>query len=190
MKSRLLFDGMLGRLCRKMRLLGYDARLAGAGEGPRLLLDAVRERRIAVTASTRPPDRPGPAPIVLRSAGLAARITELFRALRAETGELPLLEPFTRCLECNALLEEASPGSVADSVPERVRGRCARFARCPSCRRVYWEGSHWEAMRGQVERFAARLAAEGLLDDEGSSGGRRSSGGPETDRPEGRREPR
>lgn len=171
MKSRLLFDGMLGRLCRKMRLLGYDARLAGAGESPRLLLEAEREGRVAVTAATRQSDRPGPAPIVLRRIGLAARTAELFGALRMRTGERPELEPFTRCLECNVPLVKAAPESVSGSVPARVRDRCERYVRCPACGRIYWEGSHWEAMRGQVERLAARLAAEGLLEGKEPSAG-------------------
>jgi hypothetical protein len=170
MKSRLLLDGMLGRLCRKMRLLGYDARLAVPGESPRLLLDAALEGRVAVTASTRSSDRPGPEPIVLRGAGLAARTAELFAALRERTGELPQIEPFTRCLECNIVLEEVPSPSVAGSVPERVRARCDRYVRCPSCGRIYWEGSHWEAMRDQVERLAARLRAEGLLEGGPASG--------------------
>lgn len=173
MKSRLLFDGMLGRLCRKMRLLGYDARLVGTGESPRLLLDAEREGRVPVTASTRRSDRPGPAPIILRRAGLAAQVAELMAALRATTGESPVIEPFTRCLECNVPLEEAPAGSIGPEVPARVRERCDRYVRCPSCGRIYWEGSHWEAMREQVGRIEARLSGEGLLEE---------GGGPERDR--------
>jgi uncharacterized protein with PIN domain len=170
MKSSLLLDGMLGRLCRKMRLLGYDARLAGPGESSRLLLNAAIEGRVAVTASTRSSDRPGPEPIVLRRSGLAARTAELFGALRGRTGESPQIEPFTRCLVCNVVLEEVPSGSVPGSVPERVRKRCDRYVRCPSCGRIYWEGSHWEEMRGQVERLAARLRAEGLIEDGGTPG--------------------
>lgn len=174
MKTRLLFDGMLGRLCRTMRLLGYDARLAEAGESPRLLVAAEREGRTAVTAATRRTDRPGPAPIVLGRIGLAARVAELLTALRGRTGERPVLEPFTRCLECNALLEDAAPESVAEKVPQRVRERCDRYVQCPSCGRIYWEGSHWEAMRGRVERLRGRLRAEGLLEEDGASGDRGS----------------
>ncbi|MDD3642874.1 MAG: Mut7-C RNAse domain-containing protein [Candidatus Krumholzibacteria bacterium] len=179
MKSSFLFDGMLGRLCRKMRLLGYDARLAGAGESPRLLLDAEREGRVAVTASIRRSDRPGPAQIVLRRTGLAAQVAELFGALRSRTGEPPLLEPFTRCLECNVPLEAVPAKEVSGAVPERILDRCDRYVQCPSCRRIYWEGSHWEAMRGQVSRLSARLAAERLIADPAHPRIRRSADGGE-----------
>ena len=44
---------MLGRLCRKMRLLGYDVTLNPEGETGRFLINADREGRIPVTRSTR-----------------------------------------------------------------------------------------------------------------------------------------
>ncbi len=39
---------------------------------------------------------------------------------------------------------------VKGLVPEAVRSRHQEFWRCPSCKRVYWQGSHWDKM---VERL-------------------------------------
>lgn len=163
MKSRFLCDGMLGRLCRALRLLGYDARLAGPGESPLLLVNAASEGRVAVTAARRRLDRRGPAPIVLHRPGCSAQIVELFATLRGTSGESPVIEPFTRCLECNVVLEAAPPAAVAADVPERILAGRENFVRCPACARVYWCGSHWEALRARVERIRRRLDAEGLL---------------------------
>ena len=53
--------------------------------------------------------------------------------------------PFTRCLECNSILEEASREAVRERLPPKIRDKEV-FAVCPSCQRVYWEGSHYERM--------------------------------------------
>ncbi len=149
----LLFDRMLGKLCVTMRMLGYDAKLSPEGETGRFLINAMKEGRTAVTRARNLPDRPGPEPVVLRSGDVDAQIVELFAA----TGDAPRFEPFTRCLECNTLLVEEPEEAVKGFVPERVARDFHRFHRCPDCRRVYWEGSHFQAMSGKVEEIKARL---------------------------------
>ena len=153
MEQRFLLDGMLGRLCRKLRMLGCDCELAGAGRSPYLLLDAESSGRTAVTAATRHLDRRGPLPVVLGRTDTNGRIAELL----ASSGKNPQLEPFTRCLECNAVLEAESAASVEAEVPEYIREHFDRYHRCPSCRRIYWEGSHYEEMTREVEELEKRI---------------------------------
>ena len=81
MRPSFLLDGMLGRLCRKMRMLGCDCELIGGGRSPWLLLDAEKAGRIAVTTATRSLDRRGPPPVILRRASAPERIAELFAAI-------------------------------------------------------------------------------------------------------------
>ena len=155
-RPRFLCDRMLGRLCRKLRLLGFDAALNGEGEAGRFLLRAAREKRIAVTAARRANDRPGPAPVVLRTAGAVEQLAELFAAI----GGAPPLEPFTRCIECNEFLVEEPAAAAAGRVPPLVAERFDRFHRCPACDRIYWEGSHFEAMTREVERIRRALGEQ------------------------------
>jgi len=72
---------------------------------------------------------------------------------------LGAIAPFRRCLRCNALLETVRKEDVADELPPRVRERHDAFRRCPSCRRVYWAGTHHRRMEQLV---ADHLAAPGL----------------------------
>ena len=148
-----LFDRMLGKLCITMRMLGYDAKLNPEGETGRFLVNAMKERRPAVTRARNMPDRPGPEPVILRSDDADAQIVELFAA----TGDTPRFEPFTRCLECNALLVEEPEGAVKGLVPACVERDFHRFHRCPDCHRIYWEGSHFQAMSNKVKEIKARL---------------------------------
>jgi uncharacterized protein len=56
------------------------------------------------------------------------------------------MRPFTRCMKCNGVLEEALPpdpvhNELLQRLPPGVRHKNA-FRVCPGCGRVYWEGSH------------------------------------------------
>jgi uncharacterized protein len=153
MGPRFLFDGMLGRLCRKMRMLGLDCELASAGRSPSFLTDAENAGRTAVTTATRSVDRRGPPPVILRRSGAAEMIAELLAAI----GEAPQLAPFTICLECNAPLREISRVDASGRVPLRISRDFSEFHECAECGRVYWKGSHYDAMKHQVEAIMKRV---------------------------------
>ena len=61
--------------------------------------------------------------------------------------------PFTVCLECNQPLEERDRQQVKDLVPPYVFQTQSQYVQCPACHRVYWKGTHWQAMTGELERF-------------------------------------
>lgn len=148
-KKKFLFDRMLGKLCRKMRLLGYDSKLNPEGEAGRFLINADQEERIAVTRSSRHHDRPGSSPLILSGEETSEQVVELFRKL----GEKPTFEPFTRCLECNVELVEESQSSVHGEIPPLVEKEFKNYHRCPGCRRIYWEGSHYQAMAEEIKEI-------------------------------------
>jgi uncharacterized protein with PIN domain len=152
-KHSFLLDRMLGKLCVKLRMLGLDAKLNPEGESGRFLVNAMKEGRTAVTRARSQGDRPGPRPVILSSSDTAAQIVELFAAL----GEDPRFEPFTRCLECNELLVETPEETVTGRIPPNVQKSFHRFHGCPACGRVYWEGSHFQAMKDEVKRIEAQL---------------------------------
>jgi len=68
------------------------------------------------------------------------------------------LHPFTRCMQCNTPLEEASRESVWERLPPEVRKKQA-FRVCPTCRRVYWEGTHHLRMRKLLDWVRAQVPA-------------------------------
>jgi len=148
-----LLDRMLGKLCVKLRMLGVDAKLNPEGESGRFLVNAMKEGRTAVTRARSQGDRPGPRPVILSSSDTAGQIVELFAAL----GDAPRFEPFTRCLECNELLVETPEEAVKGRIPPNVEKTFHRFHACPACGRVYWEGSHFQAMTDEVKRIEAQL---------------------------------
>lgn len=150
---KFLCDRMLGKLCRMLRLLGFDAKVNPDGESGRFLINAGREGRIAVTRARRHYDRLGNPAVVLTAETALEQVIELFGTLPVS----PRLEPFTRCLECNEPLVEEPPSAVTGEVPAYIAEHFTEYHRCPACRRIYWEGSHFQAMSAEIEKI------EGLL---------------------------
>ena len=141
---KLLCDHMLGSLARWLRFMGYDTAYPEPGPD-RALVERVRlENRILLTRDKELAGRVAGA-IQIHSDNLEEQIREVATAL-----PLRLVDPLSRCSLCNELLVPAPLEEVNDLVPEGVRSRHQLFWRCPSCRRVYWQGTHWDKM---VERL-------------------------------------
>ena len=67
-----------------------------------------------------------------------------------------LHRPFSRCLTCNATLIEAEPGIVREQAPPAVQANHIHYKYCTACQKIFWEGSHTEAMRKQLESWHKR----------------------------------
>jgi uncharacterized protein with PIN domain len=80
--------------------------------------------------------------IVLRS----DRVGEQIRELQDRLPGLDISPEriFTRCLQCNALLEKVPSESVKGLVPPYVFETQSLFNRCLSCGKIYWAGTHRE----------------------------------------------
>jgi uncharacterized protein len=164
---RLVLDVHLGRLARHLRMLGLDVRWSNDASDEEIARVAAADGRTVLTRDTGLLKRRS----VTR--GYRVRETDPRRQLAEVVDRLDLLRavaPFRRCLCCNALLEPVRKEDVADALPSRVREAHETFRRCPSCRRVYWSGSHYRRM----ERLVAELVAE--------VSGRRHLGGPDARR--------
>src|SRR5262249_31617848 len=90
----------------------------------------------------------------LRETQPARQLIEVLREFDLMAGAAP----FTRCLRCNSLLHVVAKDRVQHLLPERTRESYSEFARCPTCHRLYWQGTHYSAMRLFIETaFAAAM---------------------------------
>jgi uncharacterized protein with PIN domain len=64
--------------------------------------------------------------------------------------------PFSRCPVCNERLETIDHETAQSRVPAYVAQAHDTFRSCPSCRRVYWRGTHWRQMDEKLGRFRSR----------------------------------
>jgi uncharacterized protein with PIN domain len=135
---------MLGSLARWLRFMGYDTAYPKAMSDNELIAKARAEGRVLLTRDKELSAR-CPGAIAIRSDVLEEQIREV-----AAVQPLRLVDPLSRCSLCNAVIEPVSPDQVRNIVPEGVLSRHQEFWRCPSCGRVYWQGTHWDKM---VERL-------------------------------------
>jgi uncharacterized protein with PIN domain len=63
------------------------------------------------------------------------------------------LNPFSRCLICNCLLEKISRSEIEDRIDSEIFGYFNDFFKCDKCDKIYWEGSHYESMRGFISDY-------------------------------------
>jgi uncharacterized protein with PIN domain len=145
---KLLCDHMLGSLARWLRFMGYDTAYPDPAAPDRVLIDRARSEDRIVLTRDKELARRIPGAIQIRSDDMEEQIREVARVL-----PLRLIDPLSRCSLCNDLLVPASPGEVKGLVPEGVQRRHASFWRCPGCRRVYWQGSHWDKMVARLNDF-------------------------------------
>lgn len=146
---RFVADVHLGKLARFLRLLGFDTRYHNALSDAELVRISTRERRILLTrdrallkhkALTRG--------YWIRATAAEQQVKEVVAALSLTRNA----RPFTRCMSCNGPLEPVPRSAVADRVPVRVHRSFRKFARCPSCKRIYWRGTHFKRLTELVSR--------------------------------------
>jgi len=60
---------------------------------------------------------------------------------------------FTVCLECNQPLEARTRQQVKERVPPYVFKTQDQYVECPECHRIYWKGTHWQAMTRKLKKL-------------------------------------
>ena len=147
--ERFVVDEMLGRLAKWLRVLGCDALYLSRydnGEVDRL----IRTGRLFITRQR------GRASSHKRTILLSpVRVGEQLRQLRDSNAfRLRPQRWFSRCLRCNAALQEAAPERARGNVPEYVY-HCieGNIRLCPVCARFFWPGTHRTRMLHQLRHW-------------------------------------
>jgi len=139
---KLLLDGMLGRLAKWLRILGYDTAYLPDLDDHQLVRLARAEGRILVTGDRELARRRGLTCLLIVSDDLEEQIQQVISALQLETD----LAITTRCPVCNTPLQDVEKPAVKDRVPPYVFHTQEHFSLCPECDHIYWRGTHWAKM--------------------------------------------
>lgn len=151
METKFLCDAMLARLARYLRAAGYDTALADSASADReVLRQAAGEGRWLITADRK----------IIEHKAARGRVVMLpHGSLDAQAKVLGMHftmdwtgRAFSRCLLDNALLSPVSEQALP-RVPLDVRQSGETVRQCPSCQRIYWQGSHYRRMMGRLRRW-------------------------------------
>ena len=142
-------DRMLGRLTRWLRVLGQDVIYGPHLSGYGLIRAARRENRLILTRDRGLKKKQPPEFIFIESDHYENQLRQVMR-----TCQLGLVaQLFTRCLECNTLLQPIAKESVKARVPPYVFSTQEKYSWCPDCRRVFWPATHHQRMIEELKRL-------------------------------------
>ncbi len=140
----------LGRLAKWLRILGFDTKSSQSSKKSHLIINSLRENRIILTKNKNIGSRQGVRVIQIRSDFFKQQLKQVIEELSFKPNEDKF---FMRCVICNEILELVEKDKIKERVPAYVFETQKHFVKCPSCRRVYWPGTHW----GNVEVLLSNL---------------------------------
>jgi uncharacterized protein with PIN domain len=140
---KFIADVMLGRLAKRLRLLGYDVLYDPALDDNEIVRLSLAQRRVILTRDAALAARP------LASNHLFVRSDhveeQLEQVLSISSGDV---SPLTRCSLCNEPLTPLTRQEARDLVPSYVFENNETFLQCTVCGRIYWAGTHVRRMMG------------------------------------------
>ncbi|HVP41555.1 MAG TPA: Mut7-C RNAse domain-containing protein [Candidatus Krumholzibacteriaceae bacterium] len=154
---KFITDGMLGKLTRWLRLLGFDVEYANDMEDKKLMTIAKKEKRILLTRDLELFQQANAHSV---DAFLVEGRTEAERlACMAKKYKFPLEIDITvsRCPKCNAQIKPVDKDSVADKVEKATFTYYNEFWQCPNCAQIYWQGAHWKRIANTLDEAKKTL---------------------------------
>jgi len=155
---KFIVDNNVGSLALFLRMMGYDTLLFDRPDDWDLIRIALAENRTVLTRDTQ---------LMKRRVIVSGQVQALFikdddpeKQIRQVITSLKLdcnHKPFSLCLECNRPLESRLPDEVKNRIPPYVFKTQTLYVECPSCHRIYWRGTHWQAMQKQLKEFGQEL---------------------------------
>ena len=135
-----MVDLMLMRLGRWLRLLGQDVANPEGSSDDELLIHAKKESRTIITRDKElflACPGTGTSCLLIRSSKISDQLLEM-----AEAGVALRLDP-QKCTMCNGLLEEKEMNGM-------------KRWQCRACKKLYWEGGHWQKMEKILQAIRSR----------------------------------
>jgi uncharacterized protein with PIN domain len=142
-KPKFVADVHLGRLTKYLRMMGLDVLYENNYKDEEIVKISLKERRAILT----------------RDRGILKRneVTHGYwvRSTKAEAQAKEILErfqlqgevkEFSRCIECNELLKSIKKEIIIKQLPPKVAQSQSEFYHCPSCKKIYWKGTHYQRM--------------------------------------------
>lgn len=147
---KFVLDVHLGKLAHLLRMLGFDAAYKNNFTDNMLIDISTKEKRILLSKDkTLINTNTLSHAYLIKNKEPRLQLLEILDKLDLYT----LINPFTRCIECNSLLQKVDKKIIFARIPEAVRNWCNEYYICLSCNRIYWKGSHYKHMNSYIEEI-------------------------------------
>ncbi|MBL4706255.1 MAG: Mut7-C ubiquitin/RNAse domain-containing protein [Flavobacteriales bacterium] len=140
-KTKFVVDVNLGKLAKKLRLLGFDSLFRNDFLDKEIIELSLQEKRIILTRDTG----------ILKYSAVThgywirnkdpkEQIKEVIKRFQLEHN----FRPLSRCSLCNGLLHQVEKRLLQDRLPVDTLLYFNLFMECKACRKLYWRGSHYD----------------------------------------------
>jgi uncharacterized protein with PIN domain len=142
---KFLVDGMLGKLTKWLRLMGYDAKYSLFPDKT-LITEAIKENRVLLTSDIalyREAVAQGVEAYLVKGRNEIERIAELAKKFNLK---IEVNAESSRCPLCGSNLTKIDKMLIKEMVPTQTFNFYNEFFICTNqnCRKIYWRGSHWK----------------------------------------------
>jgi uncharacterized protein with PIN domain len=151
---KFIVDNNVGKLAKWLRIMGYDTLLFNESDDSRMIAAALAEGRVILTRDTQIMKRRVIAngqlkAILVKTDNPEQQMSQIIDTLNLNCH----YQPFTICLECNQTLVKRSKQEVQGLVPPYVLQTQSQYMECQTCHRIYWRGTHWQAMTEKLKKL-------------------------------------
>jgi len=149
-KPKFICDVHLGKLCRYLRLCGFDTLYDKCTSDQQMIRVGAQEKRILLTRDIGLlKNKRIYFGYFVRHIDPQKRIKEVVRQFRLRDK----ISPFKICTKCNGRLKRAAKKGILDQLPPKVKKYYQVFHRCSKCAKVYWKGSHYERLQEVINQI-------------------------------------
>ncbi|MBC8004829.1 MAG: Mut7-C ubiquitin/RNAse domain-containing protein [Verrucomicrobia bacterium] len=140
---KFICDVQLGRLCKYLRMLGWDTHYSNLYTPEDLIELSLEEKRIILTRNVRlARDKQVTHALWIRSSDALEQLKEVMNKLHLSEQA----DPLTRCLVCNGILVPVDKQDILHRLEPRTAKYYTEYFHCLTCDQIYWKGSHYENM--------------------------------------------
>jgi uncharacterized protein with PIN domain len=147
-----IVDGMLGKVARWLRMLGYDTKYVNDMGDDDILKVALDEGRIILTRDYQ----------LFRKANMHrikaifvegdSHIEKLANISKQLNIRLEIDINKSRCPKCNAKIRVIGKEDIEDKIPKTTFKIYNDFWICTGCGQIYWRGSHWKKINSSLSQ--------------------------------------
>jgi uncharacterized protein with PIN domain len=157
-QPRFLVTAELSKLARWLRLLGFDASIARSGKIRDWVRVCTLQNRILLSRVRKN------APLQIYKRFMVIESDAYPEQLKQVVAKLGLgsFNVFSRCLYCNRVVYPIEKEKIAKRLPEKVKNRERNFTQCRKCGKIFWKGTHFEAMLKTLNEILYSIAGKDI----------------------------
>ena len=149
-EPKFILDVHLGTLARYLRMLGFDTNYRNDFSDQEIVKISLKEKRAILTRDVGILKRSEVARgYWVRNTNPVKQVEEIVKRFDLKNQ----IKEFSRCVECNSILEKIEKEKIIDRLPPKVKAAHNDFLFCKSCDKIYWRGSHYDSMKELIEKL-------------------------------------